>query len=90
MPRVRTPSKFSGRYWPCPFNRARHPRPIALPIMQGEQRAFIRCQCSVNAFCPKDWGPEEGLTASEARAQGYDVLTIVRKFEGAKRPQQRS
>lgn len=50
-------------------------------------RSFYRCQCTANVFCPKDWGPNEGLTLKQCLARGYTVLTIFKKFEGAaKRP----
>ena len=61
----------------------RHPRPVAVPLMRGEQRTFFRCTCTGNAFAPKDWGPDEGFTLREALARGCEVLTVVRKFEGA-------
>lgn len=83
MPRVRQPSKPTGLYLACPFSPVRHPRPLALPLMQGEMRVFARCVCTGNIFCPKDWDPKEGLTLQECQRRGYQILTVVRKFEGA-------
>lgn len=79
MPRVREPSKPTGLYWPCPFNPVRHPQKLALPIMRGAQRCFIRCQCTGNLFMPVDWDPREGMTHPEAGRQGYLVLTVSTK-----------
>jgi hypothetical protein len=61
----------------------RHPKPLAIPLMRGEQRTFFRCICTGNAFCPKDWGPNEGLTLQECQRRGYQILAVVKKFEGA-------
>ena len=51
--------------------------------MAGEQRVFFRCICTGNVFCPKDWSPTEGLSLKQCRERGYQVLTVVKKFEGA-------
>lgn len=70
----------TGLYMPCPFNAARHPRPLVLPIRKGPKVLFSRCgECGCAVFCPVDWDESEGLTLDQAQRGGFTVLTITRK-----------
>ena len=73
----------TGFYFACPLGAPAlhvHPRPLAIAIMRGPKSYWVKCDgCGFRAYLGRYWKASFGLTAQEASAKGFLLLTLVTK-----------